>query len=250
VAAAPDLRRVYLAMGSRAPSIGARLAPSVSAALAEVGLQAGDVLLVSSGRTTYEVAQASLPQLPGVIVAPTIGGQDEPEPWYATNEITRQVAERVGGTPSFLYAPALPAARLYEGLLEDAGFQRMLELWRSARAALMGIGAPPLTRTSLPRFVPQDARSLRQAVGDVCSRFYDADGRPVDWPGADRLVATQLEVLREVPCVIGVAVGGVKVPAIRAAAKAGYITELVTDTETAAALLAAPAGGRRRGRTA
>jgi DNA-binding transcriptional regulator LsrR (DeoR family) len=240
VATALGLRRVYLAASPTRGPIGEALAPALSVALREAGLRAGDVLLVSSGRTVYEASKATLPALPGVVLAPTIGGQDEAEPWYATNEITRQVAERVGGVPTFLYWPALPAARLHAGLLEDASFQRMLRLWKDARCAIMGIGAPPLSRTSLPRFVPQEAESLRGAVGDVCSRFYDADGEPVPFPGSDRLVATGLDVLREIPTVIGVAAGAVKLASIRAAAKAGYISELVTDAETAAGLLAAP----------
>jgi DNA-binding transcriptional regulator LsrR (DeoR family) len=240
--AALRLRRVDLVDSPTHGPVGEALAPALSDALQEAGMTTGDVLLVSSGRTVYEAAQASLPRLPGVLVAPTIGGQDEPEPWYATNEITRQVAERVGGVPAFLYAPALPAPKLYEGLLADSDFQRVLDLWKAARCAIMGVGAPPLTRTSLPRFVPREDASLRHAVGDVCSRFYDAEGAPVDFPGSDRLVATGLDVLREIPTVIGVAAGAVKVPSIRAAAKAAYITQLVTDTETAAALVAtAPA---------
>jgi DNA-binding transcriptional regulator LsrR (DeoR family) len=232
------LQRVFLVPSPTRGPLGAALAPALSIALQGAGLQAGDVLLVSSGRTVYEAAQAPLPALPGVVLAPTIGGQDQPEPWYATNEITRQVAERVGGTPTFLYAPALPAPTLYAGLLGDAGFQRLLQMWETARCAIMGIGAPPLTRTSLPRFVPQEAISLRDAVGDVCSRFYDADGEPVEFPGSDRLVATRLDLLQQIPAVIGVAAGAEKLQSISTAAKAGYVTQLVTDTETAAALLA------------
>ena len=101
---------------SRLPArgpVGARLAPSVSAALQAVGLVAGDVLLVSSGRTVYEAAQAELPPLPNVLLAPMIGGHDEPEAWYSPNEITRQIALKVGGLPTFLYAPALPGPVLY-----------------------------------------------------------------------------------------------------------------------------------------
>ena len=54
------------------------------------------------GRTVYEVAQTELPRLPGVLVVPTVGGQDEPEARYQTNEITQQVAAKVGGSPVFL----------------------------------------------------------------------------------------------------------------------------------------------------
>ncbi len=77
--------------------MGGALAPAVGRALSEAGLLPGDVLLVSSGRTVYEVAQYELTPLPGVVVAPTVGGNDQPEEWYQTNEITRLVANRVGG---------------------------------------------------------------------------------------------------------------------------------------------------------
>ena len=233
------LERVYIVPSPVPGPIGAALAPALSVALREIALAAGDVLLVSSGRTVYEAAQAPMTPLPGVVLVPTIGGQDEPEPWYATNEIARLLAERVGGVPQFLYAPALPTATLYAGLLEDPSYQRTLELWRSARAAVMGIGAPPMTRTSLPRFVPQDALSLRAATGDVCSRFFDAAGAPVGFPGSERLVATGLEVIRETPSVIGLAAGPAKVPSILTAARAGYVDRLVTDVDTASALVAA-----------
>lgn len=249
----PDLdavaRRLESALGlgavwlSQVPTqgttVGAALAPALSAALRAVGLVAGDGLLVSSGRTMHEAAQAELPDLRGVLLAPMIGGQDEPEVWYATNEITRQVAQKVGGTPSFIYAPALPSPELSETLAADPSAQVVLERWRTARCAIMGVGAPPLTRTSLPRFMASDMSALRAAVGDVCSRFYDAAGVPVPFPGSERLIATGLDTLRDIPATIAVAAGGDKVPGITAGARAGYFKQLVTDMPTAAALLEA-----------
>jgi DNA-binding transcriptional regulator LsrR (DeoR family) len=59
--------------------MGGALAPAVGSALSAAGLLPGDVLLVSSGRTVYEVAQYDLVPLPGVLVAPTVGGNDQPE---------------------------------------------------------------------------------------------------------------------------------------------------------------------------
>ena len=236
-AAATGLTRVYVATAAgRGP--GAALAPALSLALTDVGLGAGNVLLVSSGRAVYEAAQAELPSLPGVLVVPTIGGQAEPEPWYQTNEITREFAAKIGGRPMFLYAPALPGAELHRSLLEDASTQRILELWQSAACAVLGVGAPPLTRQSIPGFVPTDATSLRYAVGDVCSRFYDARGVEVPFPGSDRLMATALDVVRQIPFGIAVAYGAEKVSGIVAGARAGYFNRLVTDAATATLLAA------------
>ena len=79
----------------------------------------------------------------------------EPEPWYRPNEIARVVAEQVGGRPSFLDAPAMPSDELYRSLRSDASIQRVLAMWEQARCVVMAVGAAPLTRKSLPRFVAQ-----------------------------------------------------------------------------------------------
>jgi len=238
-ASALGLASVHLAPTTSRAGLGAILAPAVGRALREVGLAAGDVVLVSSGRTVYEIARAALPPLPGVLIAPTVGGQDEPEAWYQTNEITRMVAERVGGRPTFLYAPALPGAELRERLLEDPGTRTVLQMWERARCALLGVGAPPLSARVLPGFVRRDARWLGEAVGDICNRFYDRAGHPLSFPGSERLVATSLEALQRIPATIALAVGEEKTPSITAAARAGWFTRLVTDVPTATALLAA-----------
>jgi DNA-binding transcriptional regulator LsrR (DeoR family) len=166
-----------------------------------------------------------------------IGGQDEPEAWYQTNEIVRRFAVNVGGHPSFLYAPALPGPELHATLMNDPAINRVLDLWRTARCAIVGVGPPPLARDSIPGFVPTGSLALRDAVGDVCSRFYDRDGRAVSFPGSDRLISTHLDDLRKIPVTIAVAVGDAKVVSIATGARAGYFTQLVTDTATATALI-------------
>lgn len=232
------LDAVYLSDYPPGAALGASLSGPLSTALRSVGLVAGDVLLVSSGRTTSELSQADLPSMPGVLVVPTIGGQELSDAWYQTNEITRQLAARISGLPVFLHAPALPGPELYEILMKEPSIRRVIELWDSARCAVIGVGAPPLLRQSIPEFVPTDAITLRAAVGDVCSRFYDAAGNGVPFPGVERLVATSLESLPRIPVSIAVAVGQTKVAALVAGARARYFNQLVTDVSTAAAVVA------------
>jgi DNA-binding transcriptional regulator LsrR (DeoR family) len=242
VAAALGLAGVHVAPAAHPTVLGPVLAPLLAGALAGAGLAAGEVLLVSSGRTVWEVAHAQLPSIPGVVVAPTVGGQDEPEAWYQTNEITRMVAEKVGGRPTFLYAPALPGPHLHERMLEDAGIRRVIELWGSARCALLGVGAPASGRRSLPGFVDRNEPWLQRAAGDICTRFYESTGEPIDFPGADRLIAIGLRELRQIPVTIALAVGMEKIPSLLAGARAGWFNTLVTDTPTATALLVAAEG--------
>ncbi|GGO65315.1 sugar-binding transcriptional regulator [Nonomuraea cavernae] len=239
VAAALRLERVYLVPKVSGPALGPWLAPGLARALAGVGLTSGDVILVSSGSTIYECAREGLGQFPGVTIAPAVGGQEDPQPWFQTNETTRLLAERVGGVPSYLYAPALPGPELFYSLQHEPSVRRVMDLWGRAKCAIVGVGSPPVMRQVVPAFVPRYADSLRQAVGDVCSRFYDRDGEPVGYPGSERLVATALEDLRRIPFSIAVAVGPEKVGSIVAGARGGYFNRLVTDALTAEGLLTA-----------
>ena len=239
------IRAVHLGPARHVGAVGTLLSTALSGALERVGLGPGDVLLVSSGRTVYEAARGDLPRLPGILVAPMVGGQEEPDAWYQTNEITRQVADKVGGHPVFLHAPALPGPDLRDRLLEDDATRRVFDLWSHARCAIVGVGAPPRVRSSLAKFVPRDPALLERAVGDVCNNYYGPDGEPVSFPGSERLIAIRAAALRALPTSIAIAAGRAKVPSIIGAARAGFFTELVTDPPTAAAILNAldDAGG-------
>jgi DNA-binding transcriptional regulator LsrR (DeoR family) len=237
LAAALSLQHVYLADGDQSRRLRAGLLPQVSEAIADMALAPGDVLLTSSGRTVYELSQAALPKLPGVIVAPMVGGQTEPEPWYQTNEIARAMAEHTGAQSAFLWTQALPSPEMHEFLQRDPDFRRIQRLWESAKGALVGIGAPPTTRSSISRFIPKDDDSLSRAVGDICLNFYDIHGHRVDFPGSDRVVSTPEENLRAIPHTVGVAVGVEKTTSLVGAARAGYYRKLVTDANTARAVL-------------
>jgi DNA-binding transcriptional regulator LsrR (DeoR family) len=239
LAHALGLTRAWVAPGATGTSLGRALAPAVSDALRLADLRSGDAVLVSSGATVNAISQQELPPVPGLLLAPTVGGRDEPEEHYQTNEITRRVAVKMQGTAVLLYAPLMPGPGLHQQLMQDESIRRVTTLWRSARAALLGIGAPPSTRTSLPSVLGKDAERLAEAVGDICSRPFDGSGAPVPFPGSERLVAMELADLREIPHAIGLAVGAAKIDGITVAARTGYINELVTDVATAQLLLAA-----------
>ncbi len=236
--AALGLRAAYVTPSSTGRQLGPVLARGVSQALIAAAMSAGDALLVSSGATVHAIAQQTLPSLPGVLVAPTVGGTDEPGEYYQTNEITRTIAVKVHGTPVLLYAPLQPSENLFRVLLDDESTQRVTSLWSNARVAILGIGAPPRARQSRPSVLARDDMSLASAVGDICARPFDRDGRPLSFPGSDRLVAMDLNDLTRIPHTIGVATGADKVPAILAATRAGWVNTLVTDVTTAWALVA------------
>lgn len=231
------LKRVWVSLEATAKSPGLTLAQSVKSALAETELGSGEGLLVSPGQTLWEVASQPMPSLPGTIVAPTAGGTDEPEAYYQTNEITRLFAATTGGQPWFLYAPAMPAPAVYDILSRDPSINRVFALWDQAQVALLGIGAPPATRTTHPSVLPKYLPAMSAAVGDICLRPFDRLGHEIPFPGSDRLVSMELEQLHRLEWAIGVACGPIKSASIVAAARGGHINALVTDAETASAIV-------------
>lgn len=230
------LDAVYLVPGDQSRRMGPGLAPATRQALATTGLRAGDVLLVASGETTYALAQHALGDFSGVVVAPTVGGQAEPDPWHQTNEVVRAFTATSGGYPHYLFAPSMPSAALLEALQDDPGYRQIVDDWNSAKVALVGVGAAPRTRKSIARSVPRHDAQVVKAVGDVCLAFFDAKGDEVSFPGNERMVRIPGEALRAVPHRIAVAVGTHKATSIVTAARAGWFNSLVTDEETARAV--------------
>ncbi|MFC7457506.1 sugar-binding transcriptional regulator [Brachybacterium sp. GCM10030267] len=232
------VERVRIAPGDQAQRDYRGLGDQLGEELRRLALRRDDVLLVSSGRTTHAVSRMELPQLAGVVVAPTVGGQQESDPAFQTNETVRNLATRTGAQPRFIFAPALPSRSLWRSLQADPSFVEIMDLWARASVLVTGIGAPYLERESLTSVVPRDDPSLRSAVGDICLHFFDADGEPVVYPGSDLLVRPTLDQLRQIPTSIALAAGRGKAASIRAGAKAGLFTTLITDAPTAEQVLA------------
>jgi DNA-binding transcriptional regulator LsrR (DeoR family) len=78
------------------------------------------------------------------------------------------------------------------------------------------------------------------AVGDLVVHPFDASGRFVAPDLADRAVAIGVDELREVGRVMAVAAGIEKTAAIRGALATGLVDILVTDAETARAVMVLP----------
>jgi DNA-binding transcriptional regulator LsrR (DeoR family) len=76
------------------------------------------------------------------------------------------------------------------------------------------------------------------AVGSMNLRYFNSAGRLVPSKINDRVIGLNLEEMRKIPRVVGVAGGPSKLKAIRAALKAKLIDVIVTDHVTATELLA------------
>lgn len=80
----------------------------------------------------------------------------------------------------------------------------------------------------------------RGAVGDLCLRYFDQAGKPVLTESEDPVIGISLEKLKNCQHTIALAAGKDKVKAICGALKGGYIDVLITDSITAAGIIAQP----------
>jgi DNA-binding transcriptional regulator LsrR (DeoR family) len=213
----------------------------------ETTLKPGEVVGISSwSAALLAMVDAMQPSTrnAGARVVQILGGVGNPSAEVHATHLTRRFANLVGGTATLLPAPGVvgsaDAARV---LLSDRYVQEALGLIGTVTLALVGIGGIEPSRllaASGNVFSASELQTLRNknAVGDICLRFFDAQGAPVITPLNNRVIGMKLEQLRNVNRVVGVAGGRRKVGAIRAALIGRLINVLITDRATARALLA------------
>ncbi len=211
----------------------------------ETILEEGDRVGIGSGRTLYAMASSLLSRERQIEVGvvPLIGGLDRVPACFQANELAKMVAEAMGGTWQFLYAPAiLDSAEARQSLLSSHHVQEVINAWDTLTVALVGIGNV-LSRTGVPtlftNFLNEDAQMrLRDqgAVGGICALYYDAAGSPCP-ELSDRVVGIGLGQLRRIRRLIAIAGGPDKTEAILAALRGRYVNTLITDEATAQAIL-------------
>ena len=137
-----------------------------------------------------------------------------------------------------LYAGSAGSRRT---LIRQDVFREVLDKIRGADAIVVAAGdmSPRslLVRDGLPADTTIADLEAAGAVGDILGYMLDAEGRPVDHPVNQRVVGIELEDLRAVPNVILAAGGRHKVPIIKAVLGLDLVDTLVTDEDTARALL-------------
>ena len=123
---------------------------------------------------------------------------------------------------------------------QDRHIKRVVEMGSHANIAVFGVGTvrPNALFFRLGYTDQEEQTRIQQiAVGDICSRFFDADGRICNKELDARTVGITLDELRNKEHSIMIAGGEAKVPAIRAALKGHYANVFITDQFTAKELL-------------
>src|SRR5699024_9540314 len=97
--------------------------------LAALGIRSGEAVLVDSGAKIHAVTSiGGMPQLPGALIVPTVGGQQEADPSFQSNVSVRRLADRSCAQSRFLFAPALTSPALWASLQAVPGFRSVVDL--------------------------------------------------------------------------------------------------------------------------
>lgn len=180
----------------------------------------------------------------GSRVVQILGGIGNPAAEVHATRLTERLAFLLKGEAHFLPAPGVTGtAESTAAFLSDPFVARTVARFDELTVALVGIGAlhpSRLLAQSGNIFAEAELEALDDlgVVGDICLRFFDADGTPVRSGFDDRVIAATLEQLRRVPRSVGIAGGPAKLDAIRGALAGGWINVLITDRFTAERLAA------------
>jgi DNA-binding transcriptional regulator LsrR (DeoR family) len=219
---------------------------SATAFYLETTIKDGEYIGISSwSETLLATANAMQPLSRSISahVVQILGGIGNPNAETHASQLTRQLANLVHGEATLLPAPGVvgsPETR--NVLLEDPFVNEAVALFKQVTLALVGIGSVEPSRllaSSGNVFSEQELDMLReqQAVGDVCLRFFDEFGQPVNTELNGRVIGMGLDQLENVRRTVGIAGGKRKFAAIQGAARGSWIHVLITDQVTAERLI-------------
>lgn len=219
---------------------------SAAAFYLETTIKQHEIIGISSWSSTLlEMVNAMRPlnrQLETKVVQ-ILGGLGNPAAEVHAAHLTQRLASLVHGAAFFLPTPGVVGStEARQVLLQDQFVLPTIDLFDHVTLALVGIGAiepSKLLMESGNIFSASELYDLsqEQAVGDICLRFFDAEGKPIMTPHDERVIGMSLPQLQVVERTVGVAGGQRKLAAILGALKGGLVNVLITDRFTAQSLL-------------
>ena len=199
-------------------------------------LKADSVIGVSAGTTVYEVAYNITVQIPmpNVTFVPLVGGMGKAHTDIQANVICDIFTRRIGGTSIELHVPVMvddvPSKEVF---MRQRYIKEVFNTARNVDIAIVGIGGKPTYHEMTKAYFHQ----ATDVIGDICYNFIDKDGHAVESEWNKRVMAIDLDDIKRIPLVIGVAGGANKVEGIYAALVGQLVNVLVTDVQTANKLL-------------
>lgn len=230
----------------QAPDSPQMIARELGAAAAEYlfrVINQNDVIGVSWGFTIRGMVAALEPkEFPNVRIVQMTGGIGKPESESHATELCIKMARTLSCKLALLPAPGVVKTKqIRDVYLKEEHVHTAMNLLPSITLAFVGIGSLNSFSISV-----RDETILTQddieevvangGIGDIALRFIDANGQPVQSELSERIIGIDLDHLRQIPRLVGVAAGANKIEPIRAVLSGKLIDVLITDLATAETL--------------
>jgi deoxyribonucleoside regulator len=206
-------------------------------------VKSGDIIGITWGTTLYQLARKIQPKnVKDISIVQLNGGVSYSESNTYSSEILNGLSSAFNTTPYFLPVPAVvDHVVVKQAIVADRHIKKLLELGKQANIAIFTVGEPGEQSTLMQAgyFFETDIEILKakKAVGDICSRFFDIDGKITNEALNDRTIGIELTDLVGKEFGILVAGGNTKVDGIYGALRGKYANVLITDQYTAKALV-------------
>ena len=215
---------------------------SAAAHYLESTLTGGDKIGISSWSSSLlSTVEAMRPKVSKVAdeVVQVIGGVGESNAQAHAVRLAGRLAEVTGARVSYLPAPGLVSTpEAARALFANQNISSVLNSVEELTLLLVGIGSiepSKLLKESGNSLSEKERKELAKlgAVGDVCMRFFDENGKSLKTNLDKRVIGISADQLRKISRRVAVAGGARKNKAIRAALEGGWVNVLITDHKTA-----------------
>lgn len=198
-----------------------------------------DIIGFSRGRALSSLVNSCGPiDKKNLTVTQLVGGLNAEEAHINSDDIVRHFAETLNAKPYFMYAPIiLENKQLRDSLMNENFFSQAYNTMKNCTVAVVGIGDMSSKSAFVQRkFISEKEYSVLQsknAVGEVCTHYFDINGQIVESGIEDRILAIDFNSFKKIPLRIGIGGGEEKIAAITGAIRGKLINVLITDYDTA-----------------
>jgi DNA-binding transcriptional regulator LsrR (DeoR family) len=159
-----------------------------------------------------------------------------------SGEITRVMADVLGGTPYLLHTPLfMESPEAMTILRKEPSVARVFKQMEKCDLMMVSLGGVGENLTPFREHLLSrdklDYLEARGAVGNVVFRYFDIQGRFIATPFDEHVMSPEFSLMRGIPKRVCVAGGAEKIQAILGGIRGEIVNVLITDYETAKAVV-------------
>lgn len=207
-------------------------------------LNDNDIIGFSRGRALSHLVSSLKPiHKNNLTVTQLVGGLNAGEVSISSDDIVRKASEILNAKPCYMYTPIiLENPEIKKSLIKESFFTNVYNTMKSCTIAIVGIGnMSSHSAFDQRKHIHKSELEILQAnnaVGEICTHYFDINGKIIKSGLEDRVLAISLDDYRNIPVRIGIAYGNEKLSPILGAVRGGLINVLITDLSTANCLSA------------